>query len=113
MNKVAGRSNQLWIEEEVVVLCAIFASSKFSVGDDERTECKKIANCFDRSPATVDRQWRNIKKYMSDGDPNIKISNMVKKWSDVLLLDRQLVQRLAIIYCREKNWPLKNLVCEA
>lgn len=110
MSKAPTRANQNWSEDEVVVLCAIFSVCDFSVGDDARSECREIADCFERSPATVDRQWRNIKNYMAFGDPEKKISNTVKKWTDVLTNDTDLVRRLALRYCDDNKWPLRKLI---
>lgn len=114
LNLASGpsRADQVWSDAEVVVLCAIFSACDFSVGDDARLECRLIAACFERTPATVDRQWRNIKNYMAYGDAEKKISNTVKKWTDVLLSNTDLVRRLALRYCEENDWPLDQLIKE-
>jgi hypothetical protein len=51
MPKLSGK--QLWKEDELIVLSAIFANLGFAFGDDERKECKLIAKAFGRSPGTV------------------------------------------------------------
>ncbi len=98
-----------WTEAEIVVLAAIFSSMNFSVGDDERQECRLIANEMGRSPGTVDRQWRNIKDYLA-GMPCGKVGTDVKIWSDVLLEDPLLVKKLALYYCRFFRWNLERLL---
>ena len=107
MPKLKGKTQ--WKSDEIVVLCAIYASSIFSVGDDEREECRRIARTFTRSPGTVDRQWRNIKDYLA-GYPCNKVGKSVKDWTDVMLQDPQLVKRHAIFLCQVNNWDLNDLL---
>jgi hypothetical protein len=92
-----------WSEAEIVVLCAVFVSTKFSSGDDERPECKAIARAFNRSPGTIDRQWRNVKDYLANM-PCLKVGGSVKYWTDIALTDPALVKRLALYYCSEYGW---------
>ena len=72
-----------WTEGEIVVLCGIFSVSRFGVGDDENDECKRIATQFGRSPATIDRQWRNVKDYIA-GYPTPKVGRKVKYWAGLV-----------------------------
>lgn len=98
-----------WREDEIVVLCAIFSASPFSSGDDEHPECKLIAYAFERTPGTIDRQWRNIKDYLA-GLPADKVGQNVKKWADLLLDDPTMVKNLAKYYCEKNAWPLEPLI---
>ena len=103
------KGKRRWEEDEIVVLCGIYACSLFSIGDDEHDECKLIAYEIGRSPGTVDRQWRNIKDYLA-GLPCKKVGMSVKYWADILLQDPQLVKRFAHYICEINNWDLKNLL---
>ena len=101
----------VWSEAEIVVLCAAFANLGFSAGDDEKAESKRIAKAFGRSSGTVDMQWRNIKKYLANGD-NRKIGEQVKYWAETTLNRPHVVSSLASYYCRKKNWDLLDLIGE-
>ena len=107
MPKLKGKKQ--WTEAEIVVLTAIFASSNFSVGDDNRPECKKIAEELGRSSGTVDRQWRNIKDYLADLESG-KTGRKVKMWADILLEDPKTIKRLALYYCKKMDWKLEDLL---
>jgi len=104
-------SKVLWTEAEIVVLCAAFANLDFSAGDDEKGESRRIAKAFGRTSGTVDMQWRNIKKYLANGD-NKKIGERVKYWAETTLNRPHVVSRLSVHYCREKDWDLLDLVAE-
>lgn len=98
-----------WSEAEIVVLCAIFVSSNFSIGDDERPECKLIAKAFGRTPSSIDMQWRNVKAYLANLSPT-KIGYKVKVWSDVALNNPKLIKTLALHYCCVNQWDLHSLL---
>ena len=98
-----------WTEAEIIVLCGIFSVSSFSVGDDEKEECKRIATQFGRSPATIDRQWRNVKDYIA-GYPTPKVGSKVKYWAQIMLEDPTVVRRSAEHHCEKANWDLIDLV---
>lgn len=49
-----------WEQDEIDVLIALFFSLPFSSGDDSQSENHAMALAFGRSPAAVDRQWRNV-----------------------------------------------------
>lgn len=98
-----------WTEAEIVVLCAVFLSREFSSGDDERPECRRIAAAFNRSPATIDRQWRNVKDYLANFESK-KTGSLVKYWADIALERPSVVRSLAIHYSQINNWPLHDLM---
>ena len=102
-------NKQPFTEAEIVVLCGIFSALDFSAGDDEKDECRRIAVAFNRSPGTIDRQWRNIKDYLA-GLPSKKTGQEVKRWTDVMLQDPNLVKSLATHYCAERNWNLFDIL---
>ena len=98
-----------WTRAEVKVLVAIFFSQPFSRGDDEREECKTIAKEFNRSPGTIDRQWRNIRDYR-DGRPSKKTGLLVKEAVEDWLADPKQQMILALYWCEKENWRLKQLM---
>lgn len=103
------RGKKPWTEPEIVVLCAVFCSSDFSVGDDEKPECKAIAKEFGRSSGTVDRQWRNIKDYLA-GYKVPKVGSLIKKYADYALNNPKIVKNLAKHYCHLNDWQLSELI---
>ena len=107
MPKLKGKRR--WGVDEIVVLCGIYVCSLFSMGDDEHEECKRIASEFDRSPGTVDRQWRNIKDYLA-GKPSKKVGKDVKRWTDVMLDNPRLVKGHALYICKQNEWELLDLL---
>ncbi len=92
-----------------MVLCAVFCCSDFSVGDDEKPECKAIAREFGRSSGTVDRQWRNIKDYLA-GYYVPKVGNLIKIYADHALNNPKVIKNLARYYCELNNWHLSELI---
>lgn len=49
-----------WSDQELCVLVAAYFKNEFAAGDDERQENHELAAVFGRTPAAVDRQWRNV-----------------------------------------------------
>ena len=98
-----------WTEPEIVVLVAIYGSQEFKAGDDSRPECKSIANAFGRSPATIDRQWRNIRHYLS-GQPPKKVGASLKQMAEDMRRDPKPFKTLAQYYCRREGWNLHYLI---
>jgi hypothetical protein len=60
------------------VLAAIYFNSSFSIGDDAREECQAIAESLSRSPASVDRQWRNMAAIVK-GDRSYHVGGDVRR----------------------------------
>ena len=98
-----------WTNEEVVVLVAIYSSQSFSVGDDEKAECKNIAKAFGRSPGTIDRQWRNIKNCL-EGKPVKKVGVLVKETAENMRRDPKKIRKMAKYYCDHNSWYLDDLI---
>ena len=74
----SGLRNRNWSMTELRVLAAIYFSASFSAGDDAREECRMIADCFGRTPASVDRQWRNMQAVIV-GKTNYNIGQLVRQ----------------------------------
>jgi len=102
-----GRVN--WSFDEVLVLAAIYWAGNFSIGDDERDECQTIADCFGRSPASIDRQWRNFGAVLA-GKTNLNISRVVYEVAAQYSADPRSHQRLALQVCNKNQWPLTDLI---
>jgi site-specific recombinase len=98
-----------YTDAEIVVLCAVFSAVDFSVGDDEREECQRIASAFNRSPGTIDRQWRNIKDWLA-GKSIKNTGQRVKYWAQILSEDPALIRRSAERYCKIYGWDLYDLI---
>ncbi len=95
---------QLWSEDESCVLVAIFMSNDFSIGDDERPENHLIAEAFDRSPAAVDWQWRNIDGLIQTGKAALNVgSNMIQAVA-TYESDPRTSRLEAIEICRRRGW---------
>jgi hypothetical protein len=92
-----------WTEDELIVLCSIFATIGFSSGDDEKQENKLIAKTFGRSPGTVDMQWRNIKNYLANL-PSKKTGALVKDSADRMMLDPKSLKLAAKSICISNGW---------
>jgi len=75
----SGRSRrERWSDDELTVLVAIYLCNDFSIGDDARPENQAIAEALDRSPAAVDRQWRNLEDLRS-GKELLNVGNNVRR----------------------------------
>lgn len=93
---------QLWSEEELLVLVAIFNSNDFSIGDDARLENHRMAEAFDRTPAAVDWQWRNIDALGRDPDRHVGVK--VKEAVADFESDAKTGRLAAIEICRRNGW---------
>lgn len=100
---------QRWSTDELNVLTAIFMVGKFSIGDDERIECRIIADALGRSPSSVDRQWRNIAALLK-GDTELHIGSLVRDVLQAHLDDPLANRRLALAIAERKGWKLQELI---
>jgi hypothetical protein len=98
-----------WTEDELRVLAAIFFNASFSIGDDERDECRIIADAFGRTPSSVDRQWRNMAAVVK-GKTGYNIGALVKQAVVDHLSDPTAYKSLALDICRRRDWPVAGLV---
>ncbi len=98
-----------WTTDELNVLVAIFMVGKFSIGDDERIECRIIADALGRSPSSVDRQWRNIAAILK-GDTKSHIGNLVRDVLQSHLDDPVAGRRLAQRIAERNRWELQPLI---
>ncbi len=94
-----------WSDGEYIVIVAIFSVSEFKQGDDNQSLCHDIASAFNRTPATIDRQWRNIGDILN-GKPAKKIGKKLIYWTRQMLEDKQMIIRTALEYCKQNNWHL-------
>jgi len=94
---------QLWSEEELLVLVAIFSSNDFSIGDDARLENHRMAEAFDRTPAAVDWQWRNIDAALRR-DPDRNVGAKLKEAVADFESDLRTGRLAAIEICRRNGW---------
>ncbi len=91
------------------MLTAIFMVGSFSIGDDERIECRIIADALGRSPSSVDRQWRNIAALLK-GDTQLHIGNLVRDVLQAHLDDPMAGRRLALRIAERNRWSLARLI---
>jgi hypothetical protein len=100
---------QRWTSDELNVLTAIFMVGSFSIGDDERIECRIIADAIGRSPSSVDRQWRNIAALLK-GDTELHIGRLVRDVLQAHLDDPVAGRRLALRIAERNGWSLERLI---
>jgi hypothetical protein len=98
-----------WTTDELNVLTAIFMVGSFSIGDDERLECRIIADAIGRSPSAVDRQWRNIAALLK-GDTELHIGQLVGDVLQTHLDDPLAGRRLALRIAERNGWKLQELI---
>lgn len=109
MPEEAGVRTRNWSVEELRVLVAIYFASSFSIGDDARDECRAIADCFGRTPSSVDRQWRNLAAVVK-GLPGYNIGSAVRSTVAEHLADPAGSKALAARICSQMRWPLESLI---
>jgi hypothetical protein len=93
----------------VRILVAIFFNARFAIGDDAQEECQLIADCFGRTPGSVDRQWRNISAVChraKDVHIGRLISDCVREYLD----DPAVSSQLAVGVLERRGWPLHELL---
>lgn len=101
--------SRLWSLDDLRVLVAIYFNSDFSIGDDARDEARAIADAIGRSPASVDRQWRNVHAVLS-GVPGIHVGQSLKKAVADHLAEPSACDQVAASICRARGWPLEELI---
>lgn len=102
-------SGRNWSLEELRVLAAIFFNSNFSIGDDAHDECRVMADCFQRTPSSVDRQWRNLDA-VRKGKTDVNVGHLVKKVVADYLADPKASRSLAEAICASQGWPLEGFI---
>lgn len=95
---------QLWSKDESCVLVAIFFNNDFSIGDDERPENALMAQTFGRTPAAIDRQWRNIDAIYK-GKP-LHVGYNIERAVEEYESDQRTTRLEAIEICRENGWEV-------
>jgi hypothetical protein len=106
---VSGAKSSDWSIDELRVLAAIYFNASFSIGDDARDECRTIADCFERTPSSIDRQWRNMHAVVV-GKAHYNIGQLVRHSVSEYLSDPAAHKRLAMQICEHAGWPLKALI---
>ena len=101
--------NRNWSVAELRVLAAIYFNASFSIGDDARDECRAIADCFGRTPSSIDRQWRNLDAVVK-GKASYNIGNLVRQAATDYLAHPSGSKAVAVSICGEKGWPLVSLI---
>lgn len=95
---------KLWGYEEIIFLVCVYFASEFRAGDDSSPECLRIAACLGRSPASVDRQWRNIHDVRT-GKNISNVGKLVIRCTLTFMEDPK-ASRLEGFRAAEKNgWP--------
>lgn len=100
---------KIWSEDQLRVLAAIFFNANFSIGDDQRDECRIIADAFGRTPSSVDRQWRNMAAVVR-GIKGYNIGRLVRQAVTDYLSDSVAYKAIALEACRRNDWPLAGLI---
>jgi len=103
--------NRNWSTDELRVLAAIYFNASFSMGDDQRDECRAIADCFGRTPASIDRQWRNLDAVVK-GKKSYNIGNLVRQTAGDYLSHPAGSKSIAISICKQQSWPLESLITD-
>lgn len=98
-----------WHVDEARVLAAIYFNSDFSIGDDNRDECRAIADAFGRSPGSVDRQWRNLHTVVTR-NIGAHTGKAIKAVVAEYLNNPVAARRLALDIAVRHRWPLTGLI---
>lgn len=92
-----------WEPEEAAVLVALYFRLPFFAGDDSQAENHAIATTLGRSPAAVDRQWRNVQ--------DVAKEQQVQHVGQVIIMAVQRYQSSpsnehsrAVEICRRRRW---------
>ena len=94
-----------WTQDELTVLTVIFFQSDFSAGDDGGSMCLQMADAFNRTPSSVDRQWRNIRDVIIE-KPNTHIGALVRSAVAKYQADPVRLHKLAAFVCERNRWNL-------
>lgn len=98
-----------WSEEELAVLVAAYAANEFAVGDDERGENHTLAAAFRRTPAAVDRQWRNVAD-IDKGGKVLHVGDNVVRALTKFRADPKKGMRAARTIATRNGWALGGLL---
>jgi hypothetical protein len=102
-------SRKPWSREEAQVLVAIYFASNFSSGDDEHDECRIIADSFGRTPASIDRQWRNIAAVLQE-HTDLHIGKLIYDTASEFLADPASAREAALRVANSRAWPVTSLI---
>jgi len=104
-----GATRIPWSQDEARALVAIYFGASFSIGDDARDECRIIADAFGRTPASVDRQWRNVQAVVN-GNASYNIGQIIKLSVAEYLDNPKAMQQIAKQICIRREWGLDELI---
>lgn len=102
-------TRRLWSDQELDVLVAIFFSVEFAAGDDQRPENHAMSVAMDRTPAAIDRQWRNIAD-LQKGVQTLHIGLNVQAALDRYLADPGGAKAKAKATIKRNSWDLAWLL---
>ena len=108
---IPGVAARDWSVDQLRVLAALFFNASFSIGDDARDECRAIADCFGRTPSSIDRQWRNMAAVVK-GNTTYNVGALVKRAVSDYLADPAGSKALALAICRQYAWPLETIISQ-
>jgi hypothetical protein len=106
---MACNDGKHWSMDELRVLTAIYFNSDFSIGDDARLECRLMADCFERDPPSIDRQWRNIAA-ITKGKKGYNVGQLVKDAVQDYLNVPTGSKKVARSIAENNGWKLDDLI---
>jgi hypothetical protein len=92
------------------VLVALYFHLPFFAGDDSQGENHDMAAAFDRTPAAIDRQWRNIQD-VEKGRQVQNVGQAVIREVERYLADEPAGRARALSTCDRRGWSsLRSLL---
>jgi len=92
-----------WETEDAAVLVALYFKLPFYAGDDSQAENHAIAHALQRSPAAIDRQWRNIQDVEKQQQVQ-HVGRLVIDTVERYLADPAREHARAVEICRRRRW---------
>jgi hypothetical protein len=99
---------QLWTLDEAVYLVGVFFKSEFKNGDDSNPLCREIARTLNRTPSSIDRQWRNIQDVRM-GLSHSNVGRVIIQTTLEYVTNPRVGHKLALEAAVANRWPLTFL----
>ena len=97
-----------WSLDEAQYLAGVFFAQEFKNGDDSNPVCKLIAKALNRTPGSIDRQWRNMQD-VRVGKNQSNVGQVIVRATLGFTSDPVLGIRLAEESAIRNNWPMQIL----
>jgi hypothetical protein len=100
---------RIWTDDELAILVVAYQHNEFAAGDDRREENARLATSLGRTPAAIDRQWRNIDDVVG-GKEVLHVGDNVVAAVEAYERDPNAARERARLIARDRGWNVEDLL---